>query len=97
MVLLIKQCEHVYACYLCGNFFLFVSRKKLLCFFLEFNSCVCKFDRNKNKNLLKKKINEDFIKNYDENTDKRYFLEVDVEYPKNLYNLHSDLPFYLKD
>ena len=36
---------------------------------------------------------EDFIKNYDENNDKGYFLEVDVEYPKNLLNLHRDLPF----
>ena len=35
----------------------------------------------------------DFIKNYDKNSDKGYFLEVDVEYPKNLFNLHSDLPF----
>ena len=26
---------------------------------------------------------EDFIKNYDENSDKGYFLEVDVEYPKS--------------
>ena len=24
-------------------------------YFLEFNNCVCKFDKNKNKNLLKKK------------------------------------------
>ena len=29
------------------------------------------------------KIDEDFIKNYDEDSDKRYILEVDVEYPKN--------------
>ena len=38
-------------------------------------------------------LKEDFIKNYDENSDKRYFLEVDVKYPKNLFNLHRDLPF----
>ena len=28
------------------------------------------------------KINEEFIKNYDENNDKDYNLEVDVKYPK---------------
>ena len=33
------------------------------------------------------------IKNYDENSDKGYLFVVDVEYPKNLYKLHSDLPF----
>ena len=32
------------------------------------------------KNLSK--FNEIFIRNYDENSDKGYFLEVDVEYPK---------------
>ena len=34
-----------------------------------------------------------FIKNYDENSDKGCILEVNVEYPKNLYKLHSDLLF----
>ena len=34
-----------------------------------------------------------FIKDYDGNSNKGYFLEVDVEHPKNLFNLHSDLPF----
>ena len=39
------------------------------------------------------KFNEDFIKNYDKDSDKGYILQVDVEYPKNLHDLHSDLPF----
>ena len=38
------------------------------------------------------KINEDFIKNYDENNDKGYILEVDVKNRKGLHELHSDLP-----
>ena len=29
-------------------------------------------------------INEEFIKNYDENNDKGYILEVDVKYPKKI-------------
>ena len=44
------------------------------------------------------KFDERFIRVYDENSNKRCFLEVDVEYAKNLFNgitlnLHSDLPF----
>ena len=39
------------------------------------------------------KIEEDFIKNCDEDEDIGYFLEVDVKYPENLVYLHSDLPF----
>ena len=42
------------------------------------------------KNLSK--IDKNFIKNYDEDSDKGSILEVDFEYHKNLYNLHSDLP-----
>ena len=38
------------------------------------------------------KINEEFIKNYNEN-DKGYILEVDFNYPKRLHELHSDLLF----
>ena len=36
------------------------------------------------------KINEEFIKNYD---NKGYILEVEVKYPKRLQELYSDLPF----
>ena len=46
---------------------------------------------NGNKNILK--FNEDFIKNYDEDSDKIYILKVDVEYPKNLHDFYSDLTF----
>ena len=38
-------------------------------------------------------FNEDFIKNNDECSDKGYFFEVDLEYPKNLHDLQSYLPF----
>ena len=41
-------------------------------------------------------IDEDFIKNYNDDSDKGYILEADVEYPKNLHDLHSDLPFLLE-
>ena len=38
-------------------------------------------------------IDEDFIKNYDEDSDVGYFIEADVEYPKDLHTLHSDFRF----
>ena len=37
-------------------------------------------------------FNEDFIKDYDDG----YFLEVDVQYSKNLFSLHNDLPLLSK-
>ena len=39
------------------------------------------------------KFDKDFIKSYDEDSDKGYIFEVDVEYPKYLHVLYSDLPF----
>ena len=38
-------------------------------------------------------FNEDFIKNYTEESDEGYFLEVDVQYLEKIHELHDDLPF----
>ena len=38
-------------------------------------------------------FHEDFIKNYNEESDKEYFLEVDVQFLEKLHDLHNDLPF----
>ena len=39
------------------------------------------------------KFDEHFIKNYNKNSNKGHFLEVDVEQSKTLLNLHNDLSF----
>ena len=36
-------------------------------------------------------FNENSPINYDENSNEGYFLDVDLEYPKKLFNRHSDL------
>ena len=38
---------------------------------------------------------EDFIQNYNEESNKGYFLAVDDQYPEKLHELHNDLPFLL--
>ena len=35
----------------------------------------------------------DFIKNYEEDSDTGYLLEVDIDYPKELHESHRDLSF----
>ena len=52
------------------------------------------FKRIKQKKLSK--FNKDFIKKCDEDCNKGYFLEVDVDYPKELFNFLKDLPFLLE-
>ena len=38
-------------------------------------------------------FNEDFMKNYNEVTEKGYLLEVNVQYTEKLHELHNDIPF----
>ena len=38
-------------------------------------------------------FNEELLKNYNEENDEGYFLEVDIQYPEKLHELHNDLPF----
>ena len=35
-------------------------------------------------------FNEDFIKNYNEESDEAYFLEVDVQYIEKLHEIHNE-------
>ena len=39
------------------------------------------------------RFNENFIKKYNESSDVGYFLHVNIEYPKQLWSYHKDLPF----
>ena len=40
------------------------------------------------------KFGKDFIKSRDEDSDEGYILEAEIEYPKDLHDLDSDLPFF---
>ena len=41
-------------------------------------------------------FNEDFLKNYNEESDEGYFLEADVQYHEKLHEIHNNLPFLPK-
>ena len=41
-------------------------------------------------------FDEDFVKNCNEESDKGYFLEVDVQYLEKLHEFHNDLLFLSK-
>ena len=49
-------------------------------------------------NWVKKpfQCNRDFMKTVNEDIDKGYFLEADVQYPEILYDLHNELPSLLE-
>ena len=38
-------------------------------------------------------FNEDLIKSHKNDNDERYFIEADLQYPKQLHELQMDLPF----
>ena len=38
-------------------------------------------------------FNKEFIRHDDENSNKGYVLETTIDYPKDLHDLHSDLPY----
>ena len=38
-------------------------------------------------------IDQNFVKSYNKNSGKGYLLKVDVDFPRELQNLHCDLPF----
>ena len=76
-----KSIESLYLTYLdANNLYVWAMSKKLLVNGFKWIEDLSVF-------------NKDFIKNHDENGDVGYYLEVDVEYPKKLFDLHKDLPF----
>ena len=43
------------------------------------------------------KIGEGFIKRFNERSKGGYFVQIDIQYAKNLYHVQYDLPFYHKE
>ena len=76
-----KSIESSYLMYLdASNLYGWVMSKKLPINGFEWENGLSKF-------------NETFIKNYNENSDVGYFLELNIEYPKQLCSFHKNLPF----
>ena len=42
-------------------------------------------------------FNKDFMKDYNEESEEEYFLEVNVQYMERLYELYMTYHFYLKE
>ena len=58
-----------------------------------------KLSTNGFKGVKQKKLSKfikNFIKKYDEDSSMGYFLEVDIDYPKELFNFYKYLPFLPK-
>ena len=41
-------------------------------------------------------FNEDLTNNYNVESNEKYFVEVNVQYPENVHNIYNDLPFLPK-
>ena len=58
------------------------------------------YDKNKELSYLKywdiKNLYEWTNQNFNKNSNIRYFIEADVQYPEKLHELHNDLPFLPK-
>ena len=58
------------------------------------------YDKNKESSYLNywdiKNLYEWANQNFNKNSNIRYFIEADVQYPEKLHELHNDLPFLPK-
>ena len=61
-----------------NNFYGWEMSQKLLVYYFKWVKDISEF-------------HESFIKSYNEESDEENFLEVDIQYLENLYNLHNDL------
>ena len=61
--------------------------------YVQSDTCLKKLSVGEFEWVQPEEYTEDLIKKYDENDDYGAILEVDVDYPRHLRKLHSDLPF----